>query len=444
MTVALAVGGLALPGYLYGLAGSGSFGQIPSYWVSAANWLDAHAGHQAVLAVPGAAFGQYLWGSPLDDVLEPLATVDWAERDLSTIGSPGNERLLDAIDQRLAAGDGSAGLTEVLARMGVKYVLVRNDLSRSVLNGAWPARINQALATSPGISKVAQFGLPVGGAAPDDAATNFDTPFPPVEIYQVAGAAPVATVQPAADTLRVYGGPESLLTLADEGLLGHRPVLLNSDSLGLPTAASVVTDSLRRRVRNFGELRTSYSPTLTTTQPAPTFEATADYTEPGWDRYLSVAQYHGIRNVTASSSASDIAAVPAQWASGLLPYAAVDGDMRTMWESGSWTGPVGQWIQIGFDAPADPGQIEVAFADQDALGPAVTQVAVSTSAGQVTDRVQVTGRPQALRVPPGASGWLRITVTGLAARPDPAVGAQVGISEISVPGVRASRTIVGP
>ena len=59
--------------------------------------------------VPGAPFGQYVWGSPLDDVLQPLLTADWAERDLSTIGSPGNARLLDAIDQRIAAGDGSAG-----------------------------------------------------------------------------------------------------------------------------------------------------------------------------------------------------------------------------------------------------------------------------------------------------------------------------------------------
>jgi arabinofuranan 3-O-arabinosyltransferase len=441
---AVAVGGLALPGYIYGLAGSGSFSQIPSYWVSAANWLDAHAGHQAVLAVPGAPFGQYLWGSPVDDVLQPLTTVDWAERDLSTIGSAGNERLLDAIDQRLAAGDGSAGLTQVLARMGIKYVLVRNDLSRSVLNGAWPARVNQALATSPGLAKVAQFGPLVGSVVPDDAATNFDTPYPAVEIYRVSGAAAVATVQPAAGTLRVYGGPEALLTLADEGLLGSRPVLLNSDSPGLPTAASVVTDSLRRRVRNFGGLRTSFSPTLTATQPAQTFEATSDYTEPGWNRYLSVAQYHGILNVTASSSASDIGAIPAEWASGLLPYSAVDGNSRTMWESGSWTGPVGQWIQVDFDSPVDPGVIRVAFADQAALGPAVTRVVVRTSAGQVTDQLRVTGRPQPLRVPRGPSSWLRITVAGLAAHPDPAVGAQVGISQISVPGVRASRTIVAP
>jgi arabinofuranan 3-O-arabinosyltransferase len=457
-TATLAIGGLALPAYATGLpalaagqptyatglAGVGDFRQLPSYWVSAADWLNRHAGHQVVLVVPGAAFGQYLWGSPLDDVLQPLATVDWAGRSLSAVGSPGNARLLDAIDQRMAAGDGSAGLTQVLARMGVKYVLVRNDLIRSSLNGAWPARIHQALGTSPGISKVAQFGTLVGSFLPDDAATNFDAPYPPVEIYQVSGAAQAATVQPAAGTLRVYGGPEALLTLADEGLLGSRPVLLNSDSPGLPATAAVVTDSLRRRARNFGELRRSYSPTLTATEPAHTFAATDDYTEPGWSRYLSVAQYHGLANVTASSSASDVGAIPVQWASGLLPYSAVDGDPRTMWESGSWTGPIGQWIQLGFRSAVDPGVVWVSFADNATLGPAVTQVAVRTAAGQVTDRVQVTRRPQALRVPRGASGWLRITVTGLASLLKPGLGTQVGIWGISVPGVQASRTIVAP
>jgi arabinofuranan 3-O-arabinosyltransferase len=438
---AVAIAGLALPVYVGGLEAAGAFPRIPAYWVSAANWLNRHAHRQAVLVEPGAAFGQYVWGSPLDDVLEPLTTVDWAERDLSVIGSPGNERLLDAIDQRMAAGDGSAGLTQVLARMGIRYVLVRNDLIRAGLNGAWPARISQALATSPGIVKVAQFGPPVGSATPNDAATNFDPPYPAVEIYRVPGAEPVATVQPAAGTLRVYGGPEALLALADEGLLGRRPVLLNSDSPRLP-AVPVVTDTLRRRVRNFGELRTNYSPTLTAGEGLQTFEATADYTEPGWARYQAVARYYGIRYVTASSSAAGIGAIPGQWASGLLPYSAVDGTMRTMWESGSLAGPLGQWIQVGFDTPVDAGAIQVAFTDSTALGPAVTQVAVTTATGRVTDRVRVTGNVQTLRVPPGATGWLRITVTGLAA--PAALGAQVGIKQISVPGVRASRMIVAP
>jgi arabinofuranan 3-O-arabinosyltransferase len=440
---ALAIGGLALPAYTGGVAPAGAFSQIPGYWVNAANWLNRHARHQAVLVVPGAPFGQYAWGSPLDDVLQPLLTADWAERDLSAIGSPGNARLLDAIDQRIAAGDGSAGLTQVLARMGVRYVVVRDDLSRAVLSGAWPALVNQALATSPGLTRVFQSRPLVGTAAPNDAVTDLDPPYPAVVIYRVAGPAPVVSIQPAAGALRVFGAPESLLTLADEGLLAGRPVLLNADAAGLPAAASVVTDSLRRRVRNFGELRTSYSPTLTATEPARTFEAIGDYTEPGWNRYLSMAQYHGISGVTASSSAADIGTIPSQWASGLLPYAAIDGDMRTMWESGSWGGPIGQWIRFRFASPVDPRSIRVAFADQPLIGPAVTQVVVRTAAGQVTDRPRATGQPQRLHVPPGGTGWLQITITGLAS-PPARFGTQVAIREVTVPGVRASRAIVAP
>src|SRR6266567_4259193 len=441
---AAAFAGLAVPAFVTGLASTGSFGQVPSYWVSAADWLTAHAGNQAVLVEPGAPFGQYLWGSPMDDVLQALTNVDFAERNLSVIGSAGNERLLNTIDHRLAAGDGSAGLTEVLARMGVKYVVVRNDLAGTGQNGTWPAKVNQSLAASPGMTKVAQFGPFVGYFAPDDAVTSFFAPYPAVEIFQVAGAQPEATVSPAAGALRVYGGPESLLALADRGLLGERPVLLDGDGAGQPVAGSVVTDSLRRRVRNFGEINSSYSPTLTGTQPAVTFDATDDYTEPGWDKYQAVSAYTGIKNVTASSSASDIQAIPGQWASGLLPFATVDGDMRTRWESGSWTGAAGQWIQVDFDSPVDPGTISVAFDDKSSLGPSVAQVLVSTAAGRVADSVAVTSAPQRLRVPAGASNWLRITVTGLSSQPRLAVGTQVAIYDISVPGVRAGRTIVAP
>ncbi|HXL94769.1 MAG TPA: alpha-(1-_3)-arabinofuranosyltransferase family protein [Streptosporangiaceae bacterium] len=444
-TAFAAIAVLAVPAYLSGLAAAGSFSQIPAYWVSAADWLNTHAGHQEVLVEPGAAFGQYIWGSPLDDVLSPLTSADYAERDLGDMGSPGEERLLDTVDEQLSAGAGSAGLTQLLARMGVKYVLVRNDLDRATLSGAWPARISQALTGSPGITRVAAFGPDVGSATPDDAATNFDPPYPAVEIYQVAGALPVATVQSTAGTLRVYGAPEALLTLADENLLGSRPVLLNDDGPSLPVAGSVLTDSLRRLVRNFGEVRGSYSPTLTATEPADTFDATDDYTSPGWDMYESVAKYIGIANVTASSSASDIGASPAQWASGLQPFSAVDGDPLTMWESGSWTGPVGQWIQVSFDSALQlHGSIHAAFYVNYQDWPPVSQVRVSTSAGSVTDVVAAVSSSQPLRVPSGASSWLRITVTGLSSPPLTVSGAQVGISDITIPGVQAARTIVAP
>jgi arabinofuranan 3-O-arabinosyltransferase len=445
LVAAAAIGCLALPAYVSGITTPGAFTSFPGYWVSAADWLNQHAGNQGVLAVPGARFGQYTWGSPMDDVMEALSTGDWSSSQLSVIGSVGNTRLLEMIDQQMAAGEGSAGLTQLLARMDIKYVLVRNDLLRSDLRGAWPARIQQALAESPGIVKVAHFGqIPVGSKFPDDAVSNFDTPYPPVVIYRVDGAQPVATVQPVSSTLRVYGAPESLLTLADQGLLQNRPVLLNSDSPQIHAAATVVTDSLRRRTRNFGEIRDDYSATLTANQPATTFEATDDFTEPGWQPYLAVAQYHGIADVTASSSEADVDAIPQQSNTGRLPFAAVDGNLATMWESGSLNGPVGQWLRIDFDQARNPGVIQVAFADNRAIGPQVTEVEVSTAAGKVADSVRLTGNYQRLRVPPGASRWLQITVTGVFNPPKPDIGRQVGIAEISVPGVTASRTIVAP
>ena len=260
--------------------------------MSAANWLNRHAGHQAVLVVPGAPFGQYLWGSPLDDVLQPLTSADWAERDMSIIGSPGNERLLDAIDQRLAAGDGSVGLTALLARMGVRYVVVRDDLGRAMLAGTWPARVNQALASSPGITKVFQSGQFVGTLAPDDAVTNVDPAYPAVVMYRVAGAAPVATVQPAAGTLRVYGGrspcsrsPTRACSAAGQCCsTPTRPACPRQ--LGGDRLAAAPGAELRRAAEVLFTDADGRS-------AGPTCEAIGDYTEPGWSRYLSVAQYRG-------------------------------------------------------------------------------------------------------------------------------------------------------
>ena len=265
---------------------------------------------------------------------------------------------------------------------------------------------------------------------------SFDPPYPAVQIYQVAGAQAAAVVQPAADTLRVYGAPESMITLANEGLLGDRPVLLNADGAGQPVAGSVVTDSLRRRVVNFGELRTNYSPTLTAAQPADTFLSTDDYTEPGWSKYQAVAQYAGIKNVTASSSASDITTFASQWATGTLPYAAFDGNLATMWESGSFDGPLGQWIQVDLTpirsaAVRPQGRSRWPSPTTPAIGPPVTKVTVSHRGGPVHRRgAGSPGKLQPLQVPAGASAWLRITVTGLGALPSaPLLGTQVGIAE---------------
>src|SRR5690606_11208773 len=140
-TVAVtAFAALVLPVFNQGLAYPGVFKEVPDHWRQAAAWLDENAGDAGVLVVPGAAFGEYVWGRPMDEPLQPLSSVRWTARQITPPGSVGLSRLLDAIDQRLAAGHGSPGPTEVLRRMGVRYVVARNDLIREDLKGAWPAR----------------------------------------------------------------------------------------------------------------------------------------------------------------------------------------------------------------------------------------------------------------------------------------------------------------
>ena len=442
--IAATIGLLALPVYVSGLGMDGSFTSIPGYWLSAATWLNRHADNQGILEEPGARFGQYTWGSPMDDVLQPFVTGNWAGVQNSDLGSPGNMRLLEAIDRQVSAGDGSAGLTTVLAGLGVKYIVVRNDLIRSDLYGAWPARIHQALAQSPGIVKVAQFGsAPAGKPGADNAISSFDAPYPPVQIYQVESADPVATVQPAADAMRVFGAPESVLALADDNVLTGQPVLLNNDDPNAHTGSTVVTDSLRRVVRNLGEIRIDYTQTLTATAPLTTFDAVTDFLEPGWDRYEAVAKYLGIANVVASSAQSGIRGTPGQFGTGLMPFSAIDGNLATMWESNSATG-VGQSITVRFLTRLNPHTIRVAFADTSAVGPPVTRVVVTTAAGHVADAVRNTADFQTLRVPAGPTRWLQITVKGLRHERRKPTRDQVGIKEIVIPGVHASRTIEAP
>jgi arabinofuranan 3-O-arabinosyltransferase len=436
------VAAIAVPAFANGLSARGDFQQVPGYWRQAAGWLNQHTGDHKVLEVPAAAFGEYVWGRPMDDILEPLATVDWAVRGISAAGSVGFTRLLDVIDQRLTAGDGSAGLAGLLARMDIKYLLVRNDLARAGLAGAWPARVHQALGASPGIARVATFGPPVGGTGPDDAVTAFDPPYPALEVYQVAAVGPTAGVLPADQAIRVVGDPGALATLADAGLVAGRPVLLNGDAGAGGRVPLVVTDSLRRRVRAFGELRSDASQTLTGAVPLRTYEAVPDLTEPGWTADMAVAQYYGIKDVSASSSAADLDAIPSISATGYLPYAAFDGDYRTGWVTGGWHGPAGQWIQAGLSRPITVARVRATFVVNPFLGAPVAAVAVQTAAGSLVQQVRPSAGPQTLLVPPGATTWLRIRIVAMAAQPSPPSGLQAAmISEISIPGVHAGRSI---
>lgn len=412
---------------------------VPRSLQEAADWLNGRLSREsgAVLALPGQNFGQYLYGQMMDDPLQSLLEDRWAARTVTPGGSAGLARLMEALDERFAAGQGSAGLAKVLARMGIRYLLIRNDVDRRVLDGAWPARLHDALAAMPEIRRAASFGEPVG-AEFTDATGSLDQEYPPVEVYEVPRTAPVASVA-AREPLRVGGGPESLIALADLGLLDDgRPVLVDDG------ASDVVTDTLRRREVSFSDLRGGSSPTMEAGQRYTGNAKVKDFTEPGWEEHRSVAELSGIKAVTASSSAADVTSVSSADSISRHPFAALDGDPSTQWTSSGWSGPVGEWLKVEFEKALDPRTARISFGVSDLLGPPVREVAVETAAGRLVQRIRATRRVQSLQVPAGATTWLRIKVTGTAATSRGDLGGRVAISELSLPGVTASRSVSVP
>lgn len=427
---------VATPAMANGLAAPGGFPEVPKYWRDAASWLNTRAGTQSVLALPGSRTGDYTWGRPMDDVIQPLLRTRWGARQMVPQGSPGYARLLDAIDQRVAAGRGSAGLPEVLARSGVRYLLVRNDLTRDDLAGAWPARVHQALDGSPGLKRVAFFGFQPGGWS-DDAVGARDQPYPAVEIYQVDGARPAAGLVDANDALRLRGGPEGLLDVADAGDLKGRPVLVGDDASDLG-GTSVASDAARLRDRSRSEIRTQIGPTLTAgTKPETSGGLGPDPGDPAWDNAQTVAEYTGIKGVTASSSAADPGTPDGLEDPSALPYAAVDHDPGTRWITGGTRGPVGQWLRVDLPSPLDPGSLQVTFTRNDLLGPAPSRVAVETERGTQVQDVKPVADAQTLTAPPGPTSWIRLRIVAVAGATGD--GKRVGVRDLSIPGVTAER-----
>jgi arabinofuranan 3-O-arabinosyltransferase len=445
--LAAASAGLAalavLPVATSGITPTGSFTDLPSYWRDAASWLNQNTGHGMVLAVPGSKRGEYMWGRPLDEPMQSLLNVRWATHSNVPWGSAGLARLLQAVDERFSDGVGSAGLTLTLRRIGVKYLLVRNDLARDTIGSAWPARVHQTLQDSTGLVRVAQFGPLIGQVSSPTASSWFDQAYPALEVYAVPGTAPIAGVVPAGSTLRMAGAPEGVLDMAEQGVLKDDAPVLVGDEPGassVPARKSVVTDTLRRRQMVFGDVRRSAGPTL---PEGAKLNATTDLLDPAWASATSSARYLGIGDVLASSSDADITAASGERDPGRLPYAAFDGDPRTGWRSDGWNGALGEWLEARFVEPVAMKQITIAF-EQGPIGPPVAEVELSTEAGTRRVPVRQTTDPQLVAPPQGKTTWLRIRVTKLAYQPKNPFGGRVGITEVAVPGVRPTRAIAVP
>ncbi len=342
----------------------GAFRAIPDYWHQAADWLTDHKADGPtpgrVLVVPGAPFANQVWGNSHDEPLQVLGEFPWGVRDSIPLTPPQTIRALDSVQRLIAAGRPSAGLADTLARQGIAYVVLRNDLDPESSRSARPLLAHRAIDGSPGLQKVAEFGEQVGPGVVDGfiSDSGLRPLFPAIQIYHVGAegnpGAPYLT--DASDMVQVAGGPESLLRIDERRrLLGAAPLgpmLLTSDAAraGLSTSPGrgvIVTDTPVNRETDYGRVDDHSSATRAVGDRRTTYNRVPDYPVPGAP--LAQGQWSGGR-LSASSSSSDATTLPNVSPSS-SPLAAVDRDPATAWVSNSLQPALGQWLQIDFDHP---------------------------------------------------------------------------------------------
>lgn len=434
---------MAAPAWLFTLRPGPGWDEVPGYWRAAMSWLGDTDRTARTLLMPASGFGEYTWGRTVDEPAQALARSPWAVRSQIPLGSEGNTRAMDAVEEALASGRGSAGLADFLARSGYRFLLLRNDIDQTA-TGAPPVSLLRAgLAGSPGISRVAGFGPELAPGSqpvvnPIDLAA---APAQAVEIFEVHRQVPPVSVAPVRDAVTVSGGPESLLPLLDRGLLDRgSPVVLAGDGGAGESREWLVTDGLRHKERNVGRARNNLSQTMAQDEPYRQDRPVTDVLPFQGIQHQTVAAYRGVRAVTASTAASFADAINGSEPS-LQPFAAVDGDPLTAWHSSSFTGPAGQWLEVALDTPRMVTEATLRLVYDLRVGWPVSRVRITTDAGSVDRDVASTADAQTFTTAPGLTGRIRITVLSVAADRQ---NGNVGIAELSVPGVAAARALRVP
>ncbi|MEU9335766.1 alpha-(1-_3)-arabinofuranosyltransferase family protein [Streptomyces sp. NPDC048290] len=444
---------LVLPGlvwpYLNGsILNSGSFPEIPDYWRTTAEELEKLSPDARALVVPATAHGIYTWGASIDQPLDAVGESRWGQRDYVPFGQPGNRRAMDAVEQALQTGVEVPGLADFLSRAGLYYVVVRNDLDPDQVGNTPTTTVKRTLEQS-GYERVAGYGpVMTGGRIAENTPMQVEGLYArqrAVEIYRPSGAEVPrpgqAGIAPVADTATVSGGPEALLPLAS-GLRGRASVLTGDGHPGLGAPPLQITgDGMRRADTRFGlvSAHTSYTYTKDERNAAGALqnpgEAPHQILPLTGTKHQTVAELRGAESVSASSYGSWLFHLPQ-----FDPVNAFDGDPDTVWTEGAADSPDGEWLRIGFTEEYDmPGSFRVSPLPQDEVRSAPTRVRVETERGVRTSYLKADGSTQSVKAPPGATGWMKLTIVDSVERRPGLLGA--GFAEISLPDVVVTRLL---
>lgn len=407
--VALGVAAVAVPASFLGfvLAAHERTEPATGLWEQVSQW-SAQAPPGRVLVLPA-----------VDGLLEPavakaLGGRPWVARDSVPLSGARATSALDDAVWRLSRGMGGPGTAAALERLGVAYVIVRNDLPVEA-DRTRPAALLRHALTVQGASRTAVFSgpAPVRSWLPVGTVTDFGvrSATPSLEVWSTGqgSAARLYNEEP----LVVAGDPGTATDLVDAGLAGAPVTIAPPDT----SEIDLVSDSPRRRDVDQGEAVEPYGPYLTASDDV-------DVHPPGAaPEPTSTRRLVGVRSVDASSSAADLGARPPR--PGSDPVASLDGNPYTAWQSAS--ADPGEWWEVEFLGPTDLSAAELQLAQNPFAGAVVTRLRLEYDGGAT--EVDVPPNGVVGLTPATVTTRLRVVATEFAGdRPT----AGFGIAELSV------------
>jgi arabinofuranan 3-O-arabinosyltransferase len=407
----------------------------PAYWAAANRWLERRHDEGRVLVLPGTFTPVYSWGNIGTDAVE-LDNPFLMNRFFATESAEA-ANLLAAIDQTIRDGTSPGSIAPIARRLGVRYLVLQNDLDRRVLGVPRPADL-RPIRLDHSIQRVATFGRKGQNVVdPKDRSFGalYEATIPPVEIYRVPDPVPDPRVRAGAP-LVVSGDGTAWPSLATDGRLDAAgPVLYSASSSSADLAKAldaggevVVSDTNRRRltVATGAGAQSSY-----TLGPGQDLDRAANALFAD-NQAQSVAVFRDGSRVSASGYGG-VFSGPQPW---LRPANAFDGDPRTAWQTGGFGSGAGEWLQVDLTRSRLVSRLQIT----DSPGPVFARY-VAKATVMFSDGSHVTARlPQghaSLRFRPRRTNWIKIHIDELGGKGQN----PVGFADITVPGLRLGEQI---
>jgi arabinofuranan 3-O-arabinosyltransferase len=426
----------------------------PTYWVDAAERIDARSDTSRVLQLPGAEFGSFRWGHTNDQPLVGLGSTPLVTRDLLPLGSAAAMDLVFALDDRVQEGILEPDAVAPIARLlGAGTILLTNDMAFERYRTARPELVDSLLTggDGSGLSDVERLGEPVVNRADFpmiDPTSLLDErvgrPINPLTLIDVDEAVPVIRAKP--ESIVLSGSGDGIVDAAASGLLDGSDTIRYSASLA-PDALReaiadarlvIVTDSNRDRAHHWRGSQDVHGHTEPGGPDDDVLESTAA------DQRLDLFGHEDPATQTISVQDGPVRAQASSYGE---PFAyrpesravmAIDGDPDTAWSVGDHGEPVGERIRLEVDQPG-PGTVTLHQIPPPPGGRAITSIRLTIDDDETVDAdlgpQSLTEDGQELDDPAFESmRTLEIEITGVS-EGDPTVAASragVGFTEIDL------------